>query len=135
MTRSIRELADRFYDIVNGADGDFDEILIKDFHLGIMKGFPHGGDHAGLDSTKKFFEDFGAHFDFWAVDRDRYIEIDAENLIVTGKYRSKASETGNALEMETIHLWTARDGMLTTYKHYCDTAIVSEAMNHKVPQY
>lgn len=135
MTRNIRELVDRFYAIVNGADGDFDEIFTKDFHLAIMKGFPYGGDHAGLDATKKFFEDFGAHFEFWAVDTDRFIEIDAENLIVTGKYRSQASATGKSFEMETIHLWTARDGMLTTYKHYCDTAIVSDALNHEVPQY
>jgi ketosteroid isomerase-like protein len=135
MTHSIRDLVDRFYDIVNGADGDFDEIFTKDFHLGIMKGFPYGGDHAGLDATKKFFDDFSAHFEFWAVDTDRFIEVDAENIIVTGKYRSKASATGKSFEMETIHLWAARDGMLKTYKHYCDTAIVSEALDHKVPQY
>lgn len=135
MTRSIRELVDRFYAIVNGADGDFDEIFTKDFHLGIMKGFPFGGDHSGLDATKKFFDDFGQYFEFWAVDTDRFIEVDAENIIVTGKYRSQASATGKAFEAETVHLWTARDGMLTTYKHYCDTAIVSEALNHKVPQY
>lgn len=135
MTRSIRELVDRFYAIVNGADGDFDEIFTKDFHLAIMKGFPFGGDHAGLAATKKFFEDFSQYFDFWAVDTDRYIEIDAENIIVTGKYRSRASATGKPLEVETVHLWTARDGMLTTYKHYCDTAIVAASLDNKVPQY
>lgn len=134
MTRTIRELVDRFYDIVNDADGDFDEIFTKDFHLAIMKGFPYGGNHVGLDATKQFFEDFGALFEFWAVDTDRFITIDPQNIVVTGKYRSKANATGKSFEMETIHLWTAKDSMLTSYKHYCDTAIVSAALDHNVPQ-
>ena len=28
----------------------------------------------------------------------------------------------------------SKDGMLNTYKHYCDTAILSIALDHKVPQ-
>ena len=40
MTKNIRELVDRFYAIVNGADGDFSEIFTSDFKLGIMDGFP-----------------------------------------------------------------------------------------------
>lgn len=135
MAKTTRQLVDRFYAIVNGAKGDFSEIFTPDFVMGIMKGFPYGGDHKSLAATQKFFADFGAHFEFWAVNTDRFIEIDAENIIVTGKYRSKAKATGKSFEMETIHLWTARNGMLTSYKHYCDTAIVSAALDHKVPQY
>lgn len=135
MTRSIRELADRFYEIVNGAEGDFSEIFAEDFELDIMKGFAYGGVHKGLPAVNKFFEDFGAHFDGWAVDTGRFIEIDDENLIVTGKYRSRGLKTGKDLEMETVHFWTAKDGMLKTYKHYCDTAILCDVMGHDVPQY
>lgn len=135
MSKSIRQLVDRFYAIVNGAEGDFGEIFREDFVMSIMPGFPYGGDHKGLAITQKFFADFGAHFEFWAVDTDRFITIDANNIIVTGKYRSRAKATGKAFEMETVHLWTAKDGMLTSYKHYCDTAIVSAALNHDVPQY
>lgn len=135
MPRTIRQLVDRFYAIVNGAEGDFSEIFHDDFVMGIMRGFPYGGDHKGLEATKQFFADFGAHFDFWAVDTDRFIELDPRQIIVTGKYRSRAKATGKAFEMETIHLWTAENGMLTSYKHYCDTAIVSAALDHKVPQY
>jgi ketosteroid isomerase-like protein len=135
MTLSIRQLVDRFYEIVNGAEGDFSEIFTPNFQFGIMKGFPYGGNHDGLIATNKFFEDLGAHFNFWNVDTDRFIEIDDSNIVVTGKYRSQASATSNSFEMETVHLWTAKNGMLTSYKHYCDTAIVSKALDHKVPQY
>ena len=43
-------------------------------------------------------------------------------------------ETKKDFEMQTVHLWTAKNGMLTSYKHYCDTAILSNAMNHEIPQ-
>ena len=135
MARSIRELVDRFYAIVNGAEGDFSEIFTEDFTLGIMEGFPFGGDHNGLAATNKFFEDFSAYFDFWTVETDKFIEVDSANIIVTGKYISKATSTGHPLDMETVHFWTASDGMLTSYKHFCDTAKVSVALDHKVPQY
>ncbi|MFK8033020.1 MAG: nuclear transport factor 2 family protein [Hyphomicrobiales bacterium] len=135
MTRNIRQLVDRFYEIVNTGEGSFSEIFTKDFELGIMSGFPYGGTHSSLAATEKFFDDFGAHFEFWAVDTDRFISIDDESIVVTGKYRSQAVSTGKSFEMETVHLWTAKNGYLTTYKHFCDTAIVSAALNHEVPQY
>ena len=135
MTRSIRELVDRFYEIVNGADGEFSEIFRKDFELDIMRGFAYGGVHKGLAEVDRFFADFGAHFDGWAVDTDRFIEVDKGTMIVTGKYRSRGLATDKELEMDTVHFWTASDGMLTSYKHYCDTAILCDVMGHDVPQY
>jgi ketosteroid isomerase-like protein len=133
MTRSIRELADRFYEIVNGADGEFAEIFSPDFVFGIMPGFPYGGDWHGLDETNEFFEKLGAHFEFWEVHTDRFLAVDDENLVVTGKYKTKSSETGKDVLMDTVHLWTAKGGMMTSYKHYCDTAILAAAMDFKVP--
>lgn len=133
--RTTRQLVDRFYEIVNGGEGDFSEIFSKDFKLDIMKGFAFGGVHEGLDSVNKFFEDFGAHFDGWAVDTGRFIEVDDNEMIVTGKYRSTGLKTGKPLDMETVHFWTSKDGMLTSYKHYCDTGILCDVMGHEVPQY
>ena len=127
MEKNTKQLVERFYAIVNGAEGDFSEIFHEDFIMSIMKGFPYGGDHIGLIATKKFFEDFGSHFEFWAVDTDKFIEIDSNNIIVTGKYRSKSLASNKNFEMETVHFWTSKNNMLRSYKHYCDTAIVAEA--------
>ena len=133
MTKSIRELADRFYGIVNGDEGDFSEIFSTDFVFGIMPGFPYGGDYHGLDETNAFFEMLGNHFDYWEVHTERFIPVDDNNLLVTAKYKTKATETGKDVLMETVHLWTANEGKLTSYKHYCDTAILAAAMDNKVP--
>ena len=133
MTKSIRELADRFYGIVNGDEGDFSEIFSTNFIFGIMPGFPYGGDYHGLDETNAFFEKLGNHFDYWEVHTERFIPVDDNNLLVTAKYKTKATETGKDVLMETVHLWTANEGKLTSYKHYCDTAILAAAMDNKVP--
>mgnify|MGYP001297974048 FL=1 len=133
MTKSIRELADRFYGIVNGDEGDFSEIFSTDFVFGIMPGFPYGGNYHGLDETNAFFEKLGDHFDYWEVHTERFIPVDDNNLLVTAKYKTKATETGKDVLMETVHLWTANEGKLTSYKHYCDTAILAAAMDNKVP--
>ena len=133
MTKSIRELADRFYGIVNGDEGDFSEIFSTNFVFGIMPGFPYGGDYHGLNETNAFFEKLGDHFDYWEVHTERFIPVDDNNLLVTAKYTTKATETGKDVLMETVHLWTANEGKLTSYKHYCDTAILAAAMDNKVP--
>ena len=135
MKKSIRQLVDRFYGIVNGDEGDFSEIFSKDFSFDIMKGFPYGGKHVGLKKINKFFDDLGEKFEFWDVETDKFIQVDDNKIVVTGKYISKCNDTGKSFEMETVHLWESKDGMLTSYKHFCDTAILSNAMNNEVPQY
>ena len=134
MAKSIESLVNRFYEIVNGDDGEFSEIFSEDFVFGIMPGFAYGGDHIGLEATNNFFDKLGAHFEFWEVHTDKFIPINEENYVVTGTYKSKCIKTNKDFEMQTVHLWTAKNGMLTSYKHYCDTAILSNAMNHEVPQ-
>ena len=127
----IAKLAERFYEIVNSGEGEFSEVLSDDFVFGIMPGFPYGGDQIGLKASLEFFDKLGKHFDFWKVVPERYIEIDQNNLVVTGLYQTKTTETGRDVEMQTLHLWTSLDGKLNTYKHYCDTAVLSAALDHK----
>ena len=69
----------------------------------------------------------------FTVETDKFIEVDPSNIIVTGKYISKATSTGHPLDMETAFLDCI--DLVTSYKHFCDTAKVSVALDHKVPQY
>ena len=132
MSRTIRELAEGFYERVNN-DGDLSEVLSDDFIFGIMEGFPFGGDQIGLEASLEFFGKLGEHFDFWEVHPERYIEVDDDNIIVTARYVTKATATGKDVDMETVHLWTRKGDKLNTYKHYCDTALLCEALGHKIP--
>lgn len=132
MSSTIRELVEGFYQRVNN-DGDLSEVLSEDFVFGIMPGFPYGGDQIGLAESLAFFEKLGQHFDFWEVHPERYIPVDDNSLVVTARYVTRATETGKDVDMETVHLWTCKDGKLNTYKHYCDTSLLCEALDHKIP--
>jgi len=50
MSKTIKQLAEKFYELVNG-DGDLSEVLSDDFVFGIMPGFPYGGDQIGLPAS------------------------------------------------------------------------------------
>ena len=132
MSKSIKELAERFYEIVNGEE-ELSEVLSDDFQFGIMPGFPYGGNQDGLEASLTFFDKLGQHFDFWEVVPQKYIEIDDTNIIVQGLYRTKATESGQDVEVETVHFWTCQNGKLNTYKHYCDTALLCSALKHSIP--
>lgn len=133
MSTDIRELLNRFYDLANGAEGSLTEVLVDDFSMGIALGFPYGGDYRGMEDVAGFFKNYKSHFDSWSVAVDRYIPVNDENMVMTGSYTAVASDTGKEFTMETAHVWTAKDGMLTSLKQYCDTAILSDAMDHHVP--
>lgn len=132
MSKSIKELTERFYELVNSG-GELSEFLSDDFIFGIMPGFPYGGDQNGLQASLEFFEKLGGHFDFWEVAPLKYIKVDDSNIVVQALYRTKATESGQDVELETVHLWTSKDGKLNTYKHYCDTALLCSALNHSIP--
>ena len=93
MGKNIKELAERFYEIVNG-EGELSEVLSDDFVFGIMPGFPFGGDQIGLEASLEFFDKLDQHFDFWEVIPEKYIEIDDTNLVLQGLYRTKATKSG-----------------------------------------
>lgn len=132
MSKSVKQLAERFYELVNSG-GDLSEVLSDDFIFGIMPGFPYGGDQNGLAASLEFFDKLGQHFDFWEVIPQKYIEIDNTNIAVQGLYRTKATESGQDVELQTVHFWTCSNGKLNTYKHYCDTASLCSALNHSIP--
>lgn len=129
----ISDLAARFYEIVNG-EGDLGEVLSQDFQFGIMKGFPCGGNQDGLDATNSFFEKIGPLFSNFEVHPQEYVPQDDMHLIVKGFYRATGAETGQTADFETVHFWTSDGDKLIAYKHYCDTGILSEILDHKVPK-
>ncbi len=144
MSKTIKALAERFYEIVSahpavegrpayGKTGDLSEVLSDDFYYGIMPGFAFGGDQVGLKAAEAWFANAGTLFEYWEVHPKRFIEIDESNLVVEAVYHARSNGAKNGFQLETVHLWTAKDGKMNTYKHYCDTAIVCAALGHNPP--
>lgn len=130
--KDITELALGFYSIVNG-EGELGDVLSDDFQFDIMQGFPFGGLQDGLAASKAFFERLGPLFDNFEVHAEEFIPVDATHLVVKGFYRAKAAKTGTEVDFETVHLWTSNGEKLTHYKHYCDTALLCDALGHVRP--
>ena len=133
MSISIRELAKRFYEIVNG-EGELGEVLSDDFQFGIMLGFPFGGNQDGLEASKAFFEKLGPLFESFEVHAQEFVPIDDTHLVVKGFYRAQIAKAGNKIDFETVHFWTSNGTKMTHYKHYCDTGLLCKALGHEVLQ-
>tara|TARA_B100000780_G_C21116189_1_gene451619 strand:- start:433 stop:831 length:399 start_codon:yes stop_codon:yes gene_type:complete len=130
---NISELAARFYEIING-EGELGDVLSDDFQFGIMAGFPFGGVQDGLEASKAFFEKLGPLFDNFEVHAKEFILINDTDLVVKGFYRAKTTKTGKELDFETVHFWKSNGEKLTHYKHYCDTALLCNALGHDIPR-
>ena len=130
--KDIKELASSFYEIVNG-EGELGDVLSDDFQFDIMPGFPFGGLQDGLDASKAFFEKLGPLFDSFEVHAESFIPIDDTTLVVKGFYRARTAKTGKDVDFETVHFWTSNGEKLTHYKHYCDTALLCDALGTDRP--
>lgn len=131
--KDITQLATGFYEIVNG-EGELGDVLSDDFQFDIMRGFPYGGVQDGLEASKTFFDKLGPLFDNFEVHAEEFIPINETSLVVKGFYRAKAAKTGKEVDFETVHFWTSNGEKLTAYKHYCDTGLLSEALDHEIPE-
>mgnify|MGYP003953236121 CR=1 FL=1 len=134
MSKTIRELLDKFYDIANGGEGELSDIFVPDFELGIAPGFPYGGEYLGMDGVNEFFGNYKQHFDVWKVVCDQFFSVDEHTMIMTGSYIAKTANGGIDFHMETAHVWRSQGDKLKSLKQYCDTAVLSDAMGNQVPK-
>lgn len=58
--------------------------------------------------------------DFTVTPHDFITEGDT--VVVLGRYRGKFNATGRLLDAQFVHVWTLRDGKITRFQQYADTA-------------
>jgi uncharacterized protein len=108
------------------ARDDIDGVL-ADLHPEIewhqAQGLPHGGLYRGIDEVRRNVFD--------PLDRDWWDEFTAEpeqfidagdEIVVIGRYRGIAKETGRPLDVPFVHVWTLRDGLAVRFRQFLDTA-------------
>lgn len=115
------------------ARDDMDGVM-GDMHPEIVwhqaQGLPHGGLYHGLDEVRRNVFD--------PLDRDWWSEFTAEpdefldaggDIVVLGRYRGVAKETGKKLDVPFVHVWTLRDGKAVVFRQFLDTAGWVEALS------
>jgi ketosteroid isomerase-like protein len=127
---SPTEIATRSYEAF--ARDDLDAVL-ADMHSDIewhqAQGLPHGGLYRGLEEVRRNVFD-PLDRDWWeefVVEPEEFLES-GEQVVVLGRYRGVAKETGKALDVPFVHVWTFRDGLAVRFRQFLDTAGWVEAL-------
>jgi uncharacterized protein len=124
--RSIDELVKRVYTALAAGDRDrLLELLAPDFTAEFAAGMPVADTRGGINSAEDMIDKA-----WWALGRayrvrpepTAWIPCAGGRLLVLGRYKGSARESGREFEANLVHLWTARDGRLTHLWHLTDTA-------------
>ena len=118
------DLVRRSYDAF--ARGDLDAV-VADMHDEIewhqAQGLPHGGTYLGLAAVRRnVFEPLERDWwsEFSAVP-DEFLDA-GDEVVVLGRYRGVAKETGRQLDVPFVHVWSVRDGKAWRFRQFLDTA-------------
>jgi uncharacterized protein len=104
---------------IEGVLADFDERI----EWRQAQGLPHGGVYHGLAEVRRNI--------FEPLDRDWWDEFTAtpeefldagDRVVVLGRYRGIAKETGRRLDVPFVHVWTVAGGRVTLFRQFLDTA-------------
>jgi ketosteroid isomerase-like protein len=108
------------------ARGDMDAVM-ADMHPEIewhqAQGLPHGGLYRGLEEVRaNIFEPLDEEWwdEFTAVP-DEFLEA-GDQVVVIGRYRGTAKETGKQLDVPFVHIWSMSGDQAIRFRQYLDTA-------------
>ena len=116
MSPSNVEIARRSYEAFE--QDDLDAVLAD-----MDDGLPHGGVYHGLAEVRRnIFEPLDAEWwaEFHAVPHE-FLDGGAD-VVVLGRYTGRAKETGRALDVPYVHVWTFADGRAVRFRQFLDTA-------------
>jgi len=108
-----------------GAMGDMHPEIV--WHQ--AQGLPHGGTYRGLAEVRRnIFDPLEEEWwDGFTADPDEFLDAGA-NVVVIGRYRGTAKETGKHLDVPFVHIWTVEDDQAIQFRQYLDTAGWVEAL-------
>jgi ketosteroid isomerase-like protein len=87
-------------------------------------GEPWRGPQAVLENL---FVKLGSEWDGFTVTPSRFLDA-GDRVVVEGRYTGTYRATGKALDAQVCHVWTLRDGRISGFQQYVDTAGLREAM-------
>jgi uncharacterized protein len=106
--------------------GDMDAVM-ADMHPEIewhqAQGLPHGGLYRGLEEVRRnIFDPLDEEWwdEFTAVP-DEFLEA-GDQVVVIGRYRGTAKETGKQLDVPFVHIWSMSGDQAIRFRQYLDTA-------------
>jgi ketosteroid isomerase-like protein len=122
------ELVRQFYDLFKARDKGYLNLCSDDIEWNTMEGMPSGGRYMGKQAVfELYFPSMLSNFaEFHAITGEF---IDAGNVvIVLGKYKGVAKNTGKKFEAPFAHVYKIKEGRIASFRQYADTAKIQQAL-------
>lgn len=108
--------------------GDIPTVL-GTFHPEIDWNEMYAGQYVGPDAVLNgVFARLGSEWDGFSVAPDEFLG-DGDRVVILGWYSGAYKATGKSVRARFAHVWTVRDGTVTHFQQYIDTAKVVEAIS------
>lgn len=89
---------------------------------------PDGQPWVGPDAiVNNLFVKLGAEWDGFSVNPKEFHDA-GDAVVVEGRYTGTYKATGKNLNAQVTHVWRLRDGKVTSFQQYVDTAQLREVM-------
>jgi ketosteroid isomerase-like protein len=90
---------------------------------------PYSGSRKGLMQIREFFKAIADSTTGGKVTPKEFL-VHGDMVVATGRYTATVRETGAPIDTPIVHLFTIRNGTVTRWEGFSDTAHVAEA--HRV---
>lgn len=100
---------------------------------GAAKAIPYAGRKRGHAEITEFFSALDASENITHFEPREYIAQN-DKVVVVGNYRGQVRATRREFDIDWLHVFTARDGKLTSFREYLDTAALADAHRNAASQ-
>lgn len=97
-----------------------------DWRLPAVENMPQSGTRKGLAEVTEFFSILGDAQDVKQFDPNEFV-AQGERVVALGHYDWRVKATGREYECDFVHVFTVRDGKITSFDEYFDSALAAAA--------
>jgi uncharacterized protein len=106
--------------------------VAHDIEWTLPAALPWGGTHHGPDGVRSFARIFRDHVEGPWADPDDFLDA-GDRVVVLGRLRGQARESGQEFEVDFAHVWTLTDGIASRAQIYYDSAPINAALEGRLP--
>jgi hypothetical protein len=89
---------------------------------------PYFGERRGREGAAEFFKHLGAEVEFESFEPGDFV-AEGERVVVLGRERGRVRRTGKTFDNDWALVFTVRDGKVTAFRVYENTAAIAEAFS------
>ena len=93
---------------------------------GEAAGIPYAGPKRGREEVAGFFESLAGAEEITDFQPREFI-AQGDKVVVEGNYRGRTRPAGREYDLDWLHVFIVRDGRVTSFREYVDTAALAEA--------